>query len=317
MSARSSWVGPGVLLVLATAFISGVSTFINAFAVHGTSSDAFVTVRNVAVAAAFVPIALFASRSLRAPSLRAVDWGRLVLIGLIGGAIPFLLFFYGLQLATAAGGAATAAFGYRTLFLWATVFGVVFLHERFHWRIALGASLLLGGSVLMLSLTTPIWTPGTAYVLAATVLWAVEYTISKRTLKDLPSATVVLGRMGFGSVFLVGYLTFTLQWSKVAGFTGAQWEWVGISAALLGAFVACFYPGLKRVDLGVASSALVLGFPVTWVLSVLIQGSTFTLAQAAGALAVVAGVGVVVGLAQLREAWSFLSRLARPQGDLL
>jgi len=317
MSDRSAWVGPGVLLVLATAFISGLSTFVNAYAVKGINSDAFVTVRNVVVAAAFVPIALFAARSLRAPKLRGVDWARLVLIGLVGGAVPFLLFFYGLQLATAAGGAATASFGYRTLFLWATVFGIVFLHEKFHWRVALGATLLLAGSLLMLSLTSPIWTNGTAYVMAATILWATEYTISKRTLKELPSATVVLGRMGFGAVFLVGYLSLTTQWSKVAAFTGAQWEWVGISAALLGAFVACFYPGLKRVDLGVATSALVLGFPVTWVLAVLIQGSSFTLAEAFGVLAVVAGVGVVLGLSLLREAWSFLTRIARPQGDLL
>ena len=169
----------------------------------------------------------------------------------------------------------------------------------------------------MLSLTSPIWTDGTAYVLAATVLWAAEYTISKRTLRELPSATVALGRMGFGAIFLVGYLSLTTQWGTVVGFSGAQWEWVGISAALLGAFVASFYPGLKRVDLGVASSALVLGFPITWVLSVLVQGASFTLAQAAGVLAVVAGVGVVIGLVQLREAWSFLRHLGRPQPDLL
>jgi drug/metabolite transporter (DMT)-like permease len=317
MNERSSWVGPGVLLVLATAFISGISTFVNFYAVSGTSSDAFVTVRNVMVAAAFVPVAFFATRSLRAPALRAHDWGRLILIGLIGGAIPFLLFFHGLQIATAAGGAATASFGYRTLFLWATVFGVIFLHERFHWRVALGASLLLAGSVLMLSLTSPIWTDGTAYVLAATGLWAAEYTVSKRTLRDLPSATVALGRMGFGALFLIGYLSLTTQWGTVVGFSGAQWEWVGISAALLGAFVASFYPGLKRVDLGVASSALVLGFPITWVLAVLVQGASFTLAQAAGVLAVVAGVGIVVGLVQLREAWSFLRQLGRPRPDLL
>jgi drug/metabolite transporter (DMT)-like permease len=317
MSDRTSWVGPGVLLVLATAFISGISTFANAFAVQGTSSDAFVTVRNVVVAAAFVPIALVASRSLNAPALRGFDWARLVVIGLIGGAIPFLLFFHGLQIATAAGGAATASFGYRTLFLWATVFGVVVLHEKFRWRVALGAALLLAGSVLMLSLTAPIWTDGTAYVLAATVMWAVEYTVSKHTLRDLPSATVVLGRMGFGALFLVGYLSLTVQWGTVAGFSGSQWAWVGISAALLGAFVASFYPGLKRVDLGTASSALVLGFPVTFALSVLVQGSAFTLYEAAGALAVVAGVGIVVGLAQLRYAWEFLRRIARPQADLL
>jgi len=317
MNDRSAWVGPGVLLVLATAFISGVSTFVNFYAVKGTSSDAFVTVRNVMVAAAFLPVAVLATRSLHAPALRRVDWGRLVVIGLIGGAIPFLLFFHGLEIATAAGGAATASFGYRTLFLWATVFGVVFLHEKFHWRVALGAAFLLGGSVLMLSLTSPLWTDGTAYVLAATVLWAAEYTVSKRTLRDLASATVALGRMGFGALFLVGYLSLTTQWGAVVGFSGAQWEWVGISAALLIAFVASFYPGLKRVDVGVATSALVLGFPVTFVLTILVQGASFTLTEATGALVVVAGVGLVVGLVQLREAWSYLLQLGRPRPDLL
>jgi drug/metabolite transporter (DMT)-like permease len=312
MSDRSAWVGPGLLLVFLTAFISGISTFVNAFAVQGTSSDAFVTVRNLVVALAFVPVAFVATRHLRAPSLRGIDWMRLVLIGLVGGAVPFLLFFHGLQLATAAGGAATASFGYRTLFLFATVFALVVLHERFHWRIVLAASLLLAGNVLLLSLTAPIWTDGTGYVLIATVLWAVEYTISKRALRDLPSATVALGRMGFGAVFLGGYLALTAQWGTVAGFSGADWAWVGISAALLVAFVASWYTGLKRVDLSAATSVLVLGFPITWLLGVLVQGHSFSLDEAIGALAVVAGAAFAVGLAQFRDTWSYLARALRP-----
>ncbi len=309
---RASWIGPGLLLVVLTAGISGVSTFVNSYAVAGTNSDAFVTVRNLAVAAAFVPVAFLATRHLRAPALRGVDWLRLLAIGVIGGAIPFLLFFHGLEIATKAGGAATATFGYRTLFLWATIFAVVALGERFHWRVALGAALLLGGNLLLLSLTSPIWTDGTSYVLAATVLWAAEYTISKRTLRDLPSATVVLGRMGFGALVLAGYLAATAQWSAVGRFTPGQWEWVGISAALLAAFVAAWYPGLKRVDVGVATSVLVLGFPITWALGILWQGAPFRLPAALGAVAVVAGAGIVVGLAQLRLAGAFVRRALRP-----
>jgi drug/metabolite transporter (DMT)-like permease len=309
---RASWVGPGLLLVFLTAFVSGISTFVNAYAVQGTSSDAFVTVRNLVVAAAFLPVALVAARTLKAPALRGIDWLRLGLIGLLGGAIPFLLFFHGLQLATAAGGAVTASFAYRTLFLWATVFAVLYLRERFHWRVVLGAGLLLGGSALLLSWTTAIWTDGTAYVLAATILWAVEYTISKRALRDLPSATVALGRMGFGGLFLAGYLLLTAQWGAVAGFSGPDWAWVGISGALLAAFVGAWYTGLKRVDLGVATSVLVLGFPVTWVLGVLFQGHAITLSAAVGTLAVVAGAAVVVGLAQFRDVGRFLARAVRP-----
>ena len=312
MTDRSSWVGAGLLLVFFTAFISGISTFVNAYAVKGTSSDAFVTVRNLLVAAAFLPVALVAARHLRAPKLRSVDWLRLGVIGLIGGAIPFLLFFHGLQMATAAGGAVTASFAYRTLFLWATVFAVFFLRERFHWRVVLGAGLLLGGSALLLSWNAPIWTDGTAYVLAATVLWAAEYTISKRTLRDLPSTTVALGRMGFGGVFLAAYLALTAQWGAVAGFSGPDWVWVGISAEFLAAFVGTWYVGLKRVDLSIASAALVLGFPVTWILGVLVQGSPLTIGDALGALAIVGGVALVVGLAQFRDLRRFLQRALRP-----
>jgi len=306
----SSYLGVGLLLVLLTAMISGLSTFVNAYAVHGTSSDAFVTVRNLAVAGMILPLAVLARRTFARP-LRRVDWARLVAIGFVGGAVPFLLFFHGLALATAAGGGLTASFLYRTLFLMATVFGVVYLREHFHPRVAVAAGLLLAGNYLLLSLTAPIWTDGTLYVLAATALWAVEYTISKRTLQDLPSGIVAMGRMGIGAGFLVGYLALTSQLSAVGAFTGGQWTWILISGVLLAAFVGTWYAGLRRVDLGVATSVLVLGFPITWVLSVLVAGSSFTLTQAAGAATVVGGVVIVVGLTLLRQTWTVVARRVR------
>lgn len=308
----SGWVGAGILLVFLTALVSGASTFVNAYAVVGTNSDAFVTVRNMVVAAALLPVAFLAIRQLKAPALRPRDWTALAAIGLVGGAVPFLLFFRGLELATAAGGAATAAFGYRTLFLWASVLAVVVLAERPRWTLWAGAALLLTGNVLLLSLTAPIWTDGTGYVLAATVLWSVEYTVSKRVLRALPSPTVALGRMGFGAVFLGGYLALTAQWGAVAGFSGADWAWVGISAAFLLAFVGTWYAGLKRVDLSTATSVLVLGFPVTWLLAFLFQGRPISLEAAVGALAIVLGTAVAVGLARFRIAGATLVRLFRP-----
>ena len=290
----------GLLLVLATAVISGFSTFFNSYAVQGTNSDAFVTVRNLAVAVLIAPVALYAARrsSVR---LDRSQVATLALVGLIGGAIPFLLFFQGLELATAAGGAATASFVYRTLFLMAAVFGVVLLRERFPVKVVVGATLLVGGNLLLLSLISPLWTPGTTYVLAATVLWAAEYTVSKHLLRRLPSTTVGFGRMGFGALFLLGYLALTSQYGSVAALTGAQWGWVFISAALLAAFVLTWYAGLQRTDLVVATAVLVLGFPVTWMLGVLARGTPFTAAEAVGAGVVVAGVVLVAGWRQWRD----------------
>ena len=231
---------------------------------------------------------------------------RLIAIGLIGGAVPFLLFFHGLELATAAGGATAASFRYRTLFLMATVLGFVALGERLHGRVLLAAALLLVGNALLLTFTGPIWTDGTAWVLAATGLWAIEYTISKRTLRDLPATTVGFGRMGFGAAFLLGYLAISGQLGGIAAMTGGQWEWAAISAVLLAAFVATWYAGLQRVELGVATSVLVLGFPITWALSLAIRGGTLDPLPAIGAAAVAVGVAVAIGLAQWRATWSYL-----------
>lgn len=307
-------VGAGLLLVLATALVSGVATFVNVYAVAGTSSDAFVTVRNLAVAALLVPVALLATRATRV-TLRPIDGARLLAIGLVGGAVPFLLFFHGLALATVQGGAATASFGYRTLFLMAGVLAFVVLRERVNLRWATAAALLLIGNALLLSLSAPILTDGTIYVLAATALWAGEYTLSKRVLRDLPSTVVGLGRMGFGGIFLAGYLAWTGGWTTAAAFSGATWAWVGLSALLLLAFVVSWYAGLARTELGTATSVLVLGFPITWALSLALRGGALAWPEAAGAALVVVGAATAIGLASLRSAGAFVAHaLGRPHG---
>jgi len=293
--------GWGLLLVLATAGISGVSTFVNGYAVAGTNSDAFVTVRNLAVAILILPGVWLTTRGV-ARRLRPADWGRLVVIGLLGGAIPFLLFFRGLEIATMAGGATTASFLYRTLFLWATTFSILFLGERLHLRTALAAGLLLLGNVLLLAMTSAVWTDGSLYVMAATLLWAAEYTVSKRTLRDLPTGTVALGRMGFGAVFLLGYLAWTGGVGTLGHFSNGQWTWVGISALLLAGFVVTWYAGLKRIDLSTASAVLVLGYPVTFLLAAVVRGSPTPWAPALGAAVVAAGVALAAGPNLLRSA---------------
>ena len=306
--------GLGVWLVLATAAISGVSTYVNGFAVSGTSSDVFVTFRNATVALLIAPAALLASRGA-GERLRGSDWGRLVVIGLIGGAIPFLLFFRGLQLATAAGGATTASFLYRTLAIWAVALGVLVLRERFRWRVAAGAGLLLAGNALLLTLRGPVWTDGTLLVLVATLLWAGEYTLSKRALADLDPGTVALGRMGFGALFLLGFLAVSGELTGVVGFRSVQWEWLGISALLLAAFVATWYAGLKRIELGTASAILVLGYPVTFLVANLASGPITAVGPIAGAAVVAAGVLVVMGPDRLREAGRVVVDAARSRPE--
>lgn len=294
------WLQVGLLLVLATAIISGVSTFVNGYAAQGTNSSSFVTVRNCVVALLLLPVGLLSTRRSPRP-LTARDAAQLVAIGIVGGGIPFLLYFQGTQMAVAAGGATTASFVYRTLFAMATVLGIVVLRERFHWKAVVGGGLLLLGNFLLLAITSPLWTNGSTYVLIATGMWAVEYTMSKQLLGHLPSGTVMGARMGIGAVFLLGFTAATAGVGSLMAFSGGQWSWIAVSALLLTAFVGTWYTGLKRVDLGVAASVLVLGYPVTWLLSTLIRGTRVLEDAWVGATIVGVGVAVVVGWQALRE----------------
>lgn len=284
----------GIVLVLMTAAISGVSTFVNFWAVQGTTSDAFVAVRNTAVAGALLVVAVAASGG-RLPRLSRRDAARLAVIGLVGGAVPFVLFFRGLQMAATAGGAATATFGYRALFLFAAVGAVVYLKEAVPRRWAIGAGAILAGNFALLSLTVPLWSDGTALVLAATALWAGEYALSRRALSDLPATTVAWGRMGFGAAFLLVWLLATSGPAAASSLTGDQWVWVAVSGALLAAFVSTWYAGLARLDLASATALLALAFPITWALGALSGHGPVTPLAAAGAAAVALGAVAAVG----------------------
>ncbi len=299
--------GPGFALVIMTVLISGVSNFVNFKAVQGTNVDAWITVRNAAVALLLVPPAMVLGRSQRT-RLRGRDWARLATIGLVGGAVPFLLYFHGFQMAAAQGGAAAASLGYRSLFLVATVFAVLFLRERLPRGFMLAALLLMAGNVLLVAFSGSIWTGGTAYVLLATALWAGEYTLSKRAMQGLPSSTVALSRMGFGAVFLFAYLVLSGQAAAVTGFAGADWASLFLSALLLFGFVATWYAGLRTVDLSVATSLLVLAFPITWALGVLSVKVPLLAEQAAGATVIALGAAVLLRALSLPGMRSVLAR---------
>ena len=57
------------------------------------------------------------------------QWGALAPIGVIGGSVPFVLFFEGLARASSP----QAAFLHKTLVLWVALLAVVVLGERLQW----------------------------------------------------------------------------------------------------------------------------------------------------------------------------------------
>ena len=92
----------GIALAFVTAAISGVSVFVNGYgAKHFADATVYTTSKNLVVAALLIALALGVSRSRassagRVPFTARDRWGFLA-VGIIGGAVPFVLFFEGLQ----------------------------------------------------------------------------------------------------------------------------------------------------------------------------------------------------------------------------
>ncbi len=298
----------GILLVLFTALISGFSIFINKFGVSGIDPYIFTFAKNIIVAGLFVSIILLFKKFDEIRSLKKADWTKLAFIGLLGGSIPFLLFFKGLSLTTAAKG----AFIHKTMFIFVAVFAVFFLKEKISKKTIIAASLLIIGNALLLKFVWQALNLGDIMILAATLLWALEITLSKHTLEDISSEIVAFGRMFFGVLFIMPFLFFTGSISNILTVTVSQLLWISITSVFLLLYVYTFYSGLKYVEAHVAASILLLGSVVTTLLSVAFTGASVTIMQAAGMLMLVLGAISMITLADIiRTARYFYPGISR------
>ncbi len=279
----------GIALIFLTALISGFAIFINKFGVAVVSPDVFTTLKNTTVAFMLLASLFYFDRGKLA-SLTRKNWLSLLAIGAIGGSVPFILFFRGLAIATAA----TAAFIHKTMFLYVAVLAAFFLKEKISRKLLAAAGLLLAGNALFLKFTPAELTIGTVMVLAATLLWAGEAVLSKKVLKKLDSSTVAFGRMFFGSLFLLAYLIATSQAPAILTLNQSQLGWVAVTALFLLAYVTTWYSGLKRVSASTAACILSLGAPITTGLKVLAGAALPSPVQAFGVLLILAGVSFAI-----------------------
>jgi drug/metabolite transporter (DMT)-like permease len=242
-----------------TAVVSGVAIYLNAFAVRQVPDAAVYTTLKNGVAALALLSLLAATGRGSVAALRPRQWGGLVLIGLVGGSVPFLLFFTGLAQASAP----SAAFIHKTLFVWVALLAVPFLGERLGWAQlgALGA--LLAAQLLVAAPSGVRWGSGETLIAAATLLWAIEVVVARRLLAGMGSTIAAAGRMGFGLVILVGYLAVTGRLGSIAALDPAAWAWVVLTGLLLTAYVATWYAALRLAPASLVTAVLAVGAVVT------------------------------------------------------
>lgn len=224
-------------------------------------------------------------------NLTKKQWMLLLIIGLVGGSVPFLLFFKGLSLASAAQG----SFIHKTMFIYVAILAAIFLKEKISKEFLIGALLLLLGSLIFLKALPTSFSRGDLLVLVATLLWAVENVISKHVLKDLPGRTVAWARLFFGSLFILSYLGAIGQIGLMVNLSARQISWTLITSVLLFGYVITWYNGLKYVPVSVATTILIFGSSITTWLSLISGGKVSPKELLAGGLILV-GLVFTIGL---------------------
>lgn len=282
----------GAKLILITALVSGISVFINAFAVKGLNPFLFTTLKNVTVAAMLAPL-LIMLKNKPCIVFEKKFMPTFIVIGLIGGSLPFFLYFYALSMIPAA----TAGFIHKTLFIWATLFAVFLLKEKVSKFFFLACLLFLVGNYFM---GQPSGSVGLAeaLALAATILWAIENVIARRLLmkEKVTGLQVAFARMFYGSIFMVlGLFLFAPDslYSSLQGVDGLHW--LLLTSLLLVLYVATYYTGLKEIEVHKATSILLLAQPITIVLSFAF-GAGIKLSDAIGISSTLLGLFVLFGL---------------------
>ena len=278
----------GVLWALATALVSGVSVYVNKFGVAQVQEPfVYTTLKNSLVAAGFfAAVGLLGSRQeLRGFTRR--QWLGWLGLGLIGGGIPFLLFFQGLSMASAP----SAALIHKTLFLWVALLAVPLLGERLGWWQIAGLGVLAVSVLLFQAPAAWGWGPGETLMLIATLLWAAETILAKKLLSGVSARTAALGRMGVGALVMWLFLLASGRAGTALTLASAQWMWVAITSAFLLAYVWTWYSALKAAPATLVTSVLTLGAAITVILTILLEGGETT------GLQVVAMILMLIGIA--------------------
>jgi len=285
----------GVLLALGTAAISGLSVYLNAFGVKLVPDAAvYTTAKNGVAAIILVGLALALGATRETRILDRRRRAGLLTIAVVGGSIPFVLFFSGLAIATAP----TAAFIHKTLFIWVALMAVPFLGERLG-LIQVGAlGVLLAGQILIAPPTGTGWGAGETMIAAATLLWSVEVVLAKRLLTGISAPLLGAARMGLGCVVLLGYLAVSGRIGGLGAISGEALPWVLVTGVLLAGYVATWFTALRLAPATTVTSLLVAGAIVTGVLSSISNGTTPDPRVVLGYLLVFVAVGLVIASAR-------------------
>lgn len=293
----------GIALAFVTACISGVSIWVNGHAVsHFADATVYTTAKDAVAGTLLILLALSRPRRNRGVAAEPIVGRRrlaaLAAVAVIGGSVPFVLFFEGLKRVGSAE-TAQASFIQKTLVVWVALLAVPLLKERLRWPHLLAIAMLVLGQAYLAGVSGHIPVgEGEAMILGATLLWSVEVVLVKRLLAGISPRVLAAARMGLGTALLFGWLAITGKLTAIGTFDAGQWRWVVLTGLLLTGYVATWYAALALAQAVDVTAVLVFGAGITAALSGAFDGHSV---NPIGATLVVLGALLAAGLAVRRR----------------
>lgn len=254
----------GIVFAILTACISGISIFYNKLViVKGIDPLIFNIIKNGGVAIILSLLLISKSNIKSLASLKRNQWMKLILIGIIGGSIPFVLFFEGLRIVSAV----DANLVHKSLFIWTSLMAIGILGEKLNiWQIA-GYVIIAIGNIFIFGLSGIGSNPGILLIFAATLLWSMENIVVKITLADTDYKIVAWGRMIIGSFILIAIALMQNKLVLFTQLTPSEIIPVFTSIILLSLYVVTLFKALKFAPVSLVTSILIIATPITNILS--------------------------------------------------
>ncbi len=291
----------GYRLALLAAVISGVSIYVSSFAVRVLpDATLYTTLKNAVTGLLLlVPVVVLARGRAELLSLSRRDAAWLAAIAVVGGSVPYVLFFTGLQMTTAA----TGSLLNHAQFLVVVALAVPLLRERLTPAAWIGLALLAAGSVAGTDAQALRVNAGAALVLASTVMFGAGMVMARHLLARVSAELVMSAKMSAGAGLLVAYAWASGHLGSLGSLSATQWAVaVGTGLILLAFTVAttyalCHAPAVSVAAIGMASP------PITLALQ-LAAGSTvhFAAGAAWSTVLVVAGASLFLAAGRPRPA---------------
>ncbi len=252
---------PSLAFAFLTAIISGISIFVNKFAVGIIQPPVtFTFSKNILAGLILIAIIIFSKKYRLLSRYTFKNFLQLFLVGLIGGSIPFYLYFTGLQQTSAI----NAAIIHKTLALWIILYTLIIRKEKLHPMIYISFATIISANFIVGGFSGFKFNTAEIMILAATILWSVENIISKNILNHIDPTILAASRLFIGSIIL---FPFTSPAKTPQSFTPTHIAIYLSTVIFLVLYNLSWYHALKRLSVSTASVILTLSTLITNVLS--------------------------------------------------